>query len=79
MEINSISEAIVDDGRVVKLGDTVWTPAGSSDPAAAKVCAILPISWPTVPPGDQELGLLLRFVFGGNQDMFSLVPVNKCE
>lgn len=51
-------------GSIIHVGDKVWTPAGSSDPAAGKVVAIVPVSWPTIPQSVLNSHVSLIFTSG---------------
>lgn len=65
-------------GNVLKIGDQVWTPAGSSDPACAVIVALYPTSWPSIPPSAPEISCLLDFDFGGGRHMYDLVNTKQC-
>ena len=65
-------------GDIIYVGDTVWTPAGSSDPLDGKVIAILATSWPTVSTSP-KFGCLIGFNFVNDQRTFVLKDADDCE
>lgn len=79
VEIASLESCAGYKGREIRIGDTVWTPAGSSDPAAGKVVAILPTDWPHVDPTVRQLSCLIAIHFGDDVYMYCLDKAENCE
>jgi len=77
--IDSIQSCVGWGDNTICIGDTVWVPAGSSDPACGTVVAILPVSWPTIPPSLPTYACLVVFYFGDNRHMFALEDAKTCE
>lgn len=81
----AIDSVEIANGRCVKVGGRVWSPANTSDPAQGEVVAILPSSWPGYKMvgelrvwNDPEFECLIRFDFG-ERCFYLLSPALECE
>ena len=65
-------------GRVIRVGDTVFTPADSSDPAGGRVMLILPAAFEPIGKENDDPLLVIEFNFG-DYVAYGTARASKCE